>query len=111
MVEWFKAAVLKTAEGQLSEGSNPSSSAIFLFKASLRNPCKKQAVVWKINFPTAAFSFYCDFLWCKKWGCSLFGGLPSLLLRLATGFALASNPSLSAIFVLVLPQSVPFSTV
>ena len=30
MVEWFKAAVLKTAEGQLSEGSNPSSSAIFL---------------------------------------------------------------------------------
>ena len=32
MVEWFKAAVLKTAEGQLSEGSNPSSSAIFLQK-------------------------------------------------------------------------------
>ena len=32
MVEWFKAAVLKTAEGQLSEGSNPSSSAIFLPK-------------------------------------------------------------------------------
>ena len=29
MVEWFKAAVLKTAEGQLSEGSNPSFSAIF----------------------------------------------------------------------------------
>ena len=35
MVEWFKAAVLKTAEGQLSEGSNPSFSAIFfaLFQA------------------------------------------------------------------------------
>ena len=32
MVEWFKAAVLKTAEGQLSEGSNPSSSAIFFAK-------------------------------------------------------------------------------
>ena len=32
MVEWFKAAVLKTAEGQLSEGSNPSSSAIFLLE-------------------------------------------------------------------------------
>ena len=29
MVEWFKAAVLKTAVGQLTEGSNPSSSAIF----------------------------------------------------------------------------------
>ena len=33
MVEWFKAAVLKTAEGQLSEGSNPSSSAIFYLNA------------------------------------------------------------------------------
>ena len=32
MVEWFKAAVLKTAVGQLTEGSNPSLSAIFLFK-------------------------------------------------------------------------------
>ena len=30
MVEWFKAAVLKTAEGQLSVGSNPTPSAIFL---------------------------------------------------------------------------------
>ena len=29
MVEWFKAAVLKTAEAQVSEGSNPSLSAIF----------------------------------------------------------------------------------
>ena len=29
MVEWFKAAVLKTAGGQLPEGSNPSFSAIF----------------------------------------------------------------------------------
>ena len=29
MVEWFKAAVLKTAEAQASEGSNPSLSAIF----------------------------------------------------------------------------------
>ena len=42
MVEWFKAAVLKTAEGQLSEGSNPSSSAIFfaLFQAVDKNHCK-----------------------------------------------------------------------
>ena len=30
MVEWFKAAVLKTAEVQASGGSNPSLSAIFL---------------------------------------------------------------------------------
>ena len=47
MVEWFKAAVLKTAEGQLSEGSNPSFSAIFfaplliyLKKSSLLLFCK-----------------------------------------------------------------------
>ena len=32
MVEWFKAAVLKTAGGQLPEGSNPSFSAIFFVK-------------------------------------------------------------------------------
>ena len=32
MVEWFKAAVLKTAEGQLSVGSNPTPSAIFFAK-------------------------------------------------------------------------------
>ena len=32
MVEWFKAAVLKTAVGKLTEGSNPSFSAIFLQK-------------------------------------------------------------------------------
>ena len=29
MVEWFKAAVLKTAVEQSTEGSNPSLSAIF----------------------------------------------------------------------------------
>ena len=29
MVEWFKAAVLKTAEVQASGGSNPSLSAIY----------------------------------------------------------------------------------
>ena len=36
MVEWFKAAVLKTAVGQLTEGSNPSSSAICLLRLSVR---------------------------------------------------------------------------
>ena len=29
MVEWFKAAVLKTAVAQVTEGSNPSLSAIY----------------------------------------------------------------------------------
>ena len=32
MVEWFKAAVLKTAGAQAPEGSNPSLSAIFFVK-------------------------------------------------------------------------------
>lgn len=32
MVEWFKAAVLKTAVAQVTEGSNPSLSAKFLRK-------------------------------------------------------------------------------
>lgn len=32
MVEWFKAAVLKTAVAQVTEGSNPSLSAIFICK-------------------------------------------------------------------------------
>ena len=32
MVEWFKAAVLKTAEVQASASSNLALSAIFLFK-------------------------------------------------------------------------------
>ena len=34
MVEWFKAAVLKTAEAQVSEGSNPSLSAIKKIRAT-----------------------------------------------------------------------------
>ena len=32
MIEWFKVAVLKTAEGQPSVGSNPTLSAIFFAK-------------------------------------------------------------------------------
>ena len=35
VAEWFKAAVLKTVEGQHSGGSNPSLSAIFYFVASI----------------------------------------------------------------------------
>ena len=36
MVEWFKAAVLKTAEGRPSVGSNPTSSAIFFAQKKWR---------------------------------------------------------------------------
>ena len=42
MVEWFKAAVLKTAEVQASGGSNPSLSAIFFALFSI---CPEK---WKI---------------------------------------------------------------
>ena len=42
MVEWFKAAVLKTAEGQLSEGSNPSFSAIFFALISRKKNMKPE---------------------------------------------------------------------
>ena len=38
MVEWFKAAVLKTAEAQASEGSNPSFSAILLLDLPKKVP-------------------------------------------------------------------------
>ena len=45
MVEWFKAAVLKTAEAQVSEGSNPSLSAIFMLKFRVFSPIL-YAPVW-----------------------------------------------------------------
>ena len=48
MVEWFKAAVLKTAEGQLSEGSNPSSSAIFF--AKMRDSLNEMKAIPKKHF-------------------------------------------------------------
>ena len=37
MVEWFKAAVLKTAGAQAPEGSNPSLSAIFFAQKKMAN--------------------------------------------------------------------------
>ena len=48
MVEWFKAAVLKTAVGQLTEGSNPSLSAIFLPK--MRDSLNKMKAIPKKHF-------------------------------------------------------------
>ena len=50
MVEWFKAAVLKTAEGQLSVGSNPTPSAIFFAKK-----CGDSLNEMKANPPKAFF--------------------------------------------------------
>ncbi len=35
MVEWFKAAVLKTAEAQASVGSNPTLSAIYFLSSRI----------------------------------------------------------------------------
>ena len=42
MVEWFKAAVLKTAEGRPSLGSNPSSSAIFILNKKSLSKAKSK---------------------------------------------------------------------
>ena len=50
MVEWFKAAVLKTAEGQLSEGSNPSFSAIFFAQKNGERRRKSSLHCAKHNF-------------------------------------------------------------
>ena len=51
MVEWFKAAVLKTAGGQLPEGSNPSFSAIFILKKNENGERSRKA---SLNAATAA---------------------------------------------------------
>ena len=50
MVEWFKAAVLKTAEGQLSVGSNPTPSAIFFAKKNGERRRKSSLHCAKHNF-------------------------------------------------------------
>ena len=42
MVEWFKAAVLKTAGAQAPEGSNPSLSAIFFALISRQKNMKPE---------------------------------------------------------------------
>ena len=57
MVEWFKAAVLKTAEAQVSEGSNPSLSAIFLQKNGERSrKASLHAATAALHSKGAAFS-------------------------------------------------------
>ena len=43
MVEWFKAAVLKTAEGRPSVGSNPTSSASFVLKQTKKSRSKAKS--------------------------------------------------------------------
>ena len=53
MVEWFKAAVLKTAEGRPSVGSNPTPSAIFYAIKANQNRLAlffyRQYGVWDLN--------------------------------------------------------------
>ena len=50
MVEWFKAAVLKTAEGRPSLGSNPSSSAIFFALISRQKNMKPEKALLHTAF-------------------------------------------------------------
>ena len=57
MVEWFKAAVLKTAEAQVSEGSNPSLSAIFFAKKMAERRRKSSLHCAKHNFTQKAQPF------------------------------------------------------
>ena len=49
MVEWFKASVLKTDEGQLSGGSNPPLSAIFLLFTYAEIVMDLQSLIRDIN--------------------------------------------------------------
>ena len=62
MVEWFKAAVLKTAVAQVTEGSNPSLSAIFVLKNGERSrkaslhafACKSTSLKsWRLFFTSS----------------------------------------------------------
>ena len=95
MVEWFKAAVLKTAEGRPSVGSNPTSSASFVLKQTKKSRSKAKS---KIASKTCnlLFLLLCRILLCYlQRSVIFFMGLPgAYALRLAAGFALASNPSL-----------------
>ena len=59
MVEWFKAAVLKTAGGQLPEGSNPSFSAIFILNKNENGERRRKSSLHcaKHNFTQKAQPF------------------------------------------------------
>ena len=77
MVEWFKAAVLKTAEAQASEGSNPSLSAIFVPKNGERS--RKASLHAFAFFPLAAM----------RQSQKLFTQKPQAFLHIFTKFRLA----------------------
>ena len=66
MVEWFKAAVLKTAEGQLSEGSNPSFSAIFfcLFSSGGQKITAKIIILKVASKLALEFFHFCMIAFC-----------------------------------------------
>ena len=58
MVEWFKAAVLKTAEVQASGGSNPSLSAIFVFPSRFFKSESVCALTAKTRWHKAFYKTY-----------------------------------------------------
>ena len=58
MVEWFKAAVLKTAEVQASVGSNPTLSAIFVFPSRFFKSESVCALTAKTRWHKAFYKTY-----------------------------------------------------
>ena len=68
MVEWFKAAVLKTAGAQAPEGSNPSLSAIFLSKKMANEAARLLFTAQS----TTSLKRRSLFLYCKRWFEQLF---------------------------------------
>ena len=64
----------------------------FLFLNAVSNPAKSKFRFCKYNLHTGTFSFCFDHFCIAKMGLLTIGRLPSLSLRLASGFALASNP-------------------
>ena len=99
MVEWFKAAVLKTAEGRPSVGSNPTSSASFVLKQTKKSRSKAKSKIASKSCNLLFLLLSRILLCCPQrsviflWGCR--GLTPTGSLR---ADALASNPTSSAIF-------------
>ena len=68
MVEWFKAAVLKTAGAQAPEGSNPSLSAILSSQKPQKVPF---GTVWGFHLiKTNYFQLYPGMNYGKRYGYS-----------------------------------------
>ena len=99
MVEWFKAAVLKTAVAQATLGSNPSSSASFVLKRTNKNHRVKKRAKLQARLAICSFFFTAySFLQYARTGDFFRGVAGRLTPARLTSLALVSNPSSSASF-------------